>query len=76
MKRVRTIVRHFDSDSYFSHRFESVPDQVNKDLPRLLKDERCSEQRFLSDFKKSQSLEALLFLHHDFYRIDRLNGDY
>ena len=70
--RLTTIVRCFDRSNYFDHQFELVRDANLALMANLLSNECKSKERFLKDFYSSSSPEALLYLNHDFYRIDRV----
>lgn len=73
--RLNTIVRCLDQSGFFNHELGLVKDLDSGRMMTLLDEETESKQRFLADLSMSCSNEALLFLHHNFYRIDRFTGD-
>lgn len=77
LDRVLAIVRWMEPGSAFTHRGVAVPDCTPGPLlSQLCRGEADSLRRFEQDARASASPEELLFLHHDFYRVDRLSrGD-
>jgi hypothetical protein len=74
LDRVLAIVRWLDPGQFFEHCGVAVPDCVpDAVLAKLCWDELSSLRRFERDACASSSPEELLFLHHDFYRADRLS---
>ena len=71
-ERLRTIIRCMDQSDYFNHQFELVADLDSELIFQLRAEEFESKGRFLKDFSAAASPEALIFLYHDFYKINRL----